>query len=87
MKPITPYQRLLGEIRNFCFKLMHLEKREMWYYTRESLKNQTFHLGELCERTAAADQLGYEVILIAKEGELRVFYRKKLPEIPYRWRL
>lgn len=36
-KPKTPYQRLLEDIREWCWKLQNLNKREMWTYPKGCL--------------------------------------------------
>lgn len=84
MKQLNPYLRLLSEIRKFCHDLKFRETREMFNVPTKDGK--TYSLEDVKQRTAAAEQLGYEVILEAKEAGLIIKYRKKLPEIPFNWR-
>ena len=84
MARINPYQRLLNEVREFCRKIKYPHKKLMWYYPKAKL-NSSWSLGDLYERTKAADQIGYDVKLEAKDDGLRVLYVKKLPSIPYSW--
>lgn len=58
----------------------------MWIWTPEAIKEDK-SLSELYQRTYAANQLGYNVLIEANEGgNLEVKYRKKQPIIPYQWR-
>lgn len=82
----NPYQMLLEEIQKFCFNIEWPHKVFMWGYTKASLSTSSYRLDGLAERVQAGNQLGYEVVLeIGSDGQLNVFYRKKI-EIPYHWR-
>jgi hypothetical protein len=48
----------------------------MWHYPKAKL-NDGWPLGGLYERVAAADQLGYDVVLSVAEEGLRVHYQKR----------
>ncbi len=85
MKRKNPYQMLLEEIIQFCRKLQFPHEREMFYYPKDKLPGN-FRLDDLSERTKAADQLGYDVVLKAEDKGLIVYYRKKAPDVPYRWK-
>ena len=50
----------------------------MWQYPKDRLR-EGWPLWELYERTKAAEQLGYDVILVAADHALVVKYRKHVP--------
>ncbi len=83
-KRINPYSALLNEIKEFVSKLKYPHTKLMWRYPKEKL-SASWNLVDLYERTASAEQLGYDVILTAKDDGLNVTYRKKMPSIPYYW--
>lgn len=84
-KPVTPYQRLLDEIKDFCSKIEYPHTKEMFLYPKSGLNTKTFYLYDLAERTAAANQIGYEVVLTVTDAGLSVKYRKKIP-VPWGWK-
>jgi hypothetical protein len=85
-KPITPYQRLLTEFREFASKIYYPHTKTMWVYPKGKL-GERWNLYDLAERTAAAEQLGYDVVLkYVNDGDnpgLCVQYRKKPPLRPW----
>lgn len=83
-KPINPYMTLLSDIKEFCRKLKFAHRRVMWVYPKAKLGGE-WNLKELWDRTAAAAQLDYEVILKATDDGLVVEYRKII-ETPWQWR-
>ncbi len=86
-KKKNPYQHLLEEIQHFCVKLVNLQTLSMWQYPKGKLDQPGgWGLLGLWDRTAAASQLGYEVVLVAHEDGLLVKYRKRVPEVPFSWR-
>lgn len=82
---INPYTRLLSQIKEYVHKVKHRRRKIMWRYPKNKL-NDTWSLKDLYERTKAAEQLGYEVKLIASDDGLEVFYQKEIPEIPNGWK-
>ena len=84
-KPKTPYQRLLDDIKDFCSKVRFRHEAGLFWYRKDKLR-AGHSLDDLYERVAAAEQLGYEVYLVAKDDGLHARYRKKAPEVPYGWR-
>ena len=87
MKPVNPYTRLLNEIKDFCFKLKTRKVRPAFFIKRNSLKTNTYTLEDVYQRARAADDIGYEMIVIADDDGLRFKYREKLPRIPIYWEL
>lgn len=85
MKRVNPYTRLLSEVQKHLYSIMYRHRKTMWRYAKEQL-NQTWRLNGLWERVAAAEQLGYDVVLEAKEDGLHVVYVKKIPDTPFEWR-
>lgn len=81
-KVVTPYARLLEEIQDFGRKVRYPHTVTMWNYPKANLSS-SWRLDDLWERTQAAEQLGYEVNLVANDEGLRVVYRKKAPPIPW----
>ena len=85
MKQKNPYQRLLDEIMEWCQKVIYRHEVTMWVYPKNRLV-EGWELHTLYERTKAAEQLGYDVILVATDEGLRVSYKKQIPFIPIEWR-
>jgi len=83
-KPITPYERLLDNTREFRVSVEFAHRVRVWSYPKAKLKDG-WRLDDLFERVGAADQLGYDVVLLAKEEGLIVEYRKrpKLDVLPW----
>jgi len=81
-KPITPYQRLLGDAQNFANSVALRGKKQMWHYPANRL-HEHWNLRDLAQRVAAADQLGYDVQIVNQEDGLYVYYVKKLPVRPW----
>lgn len=86
-KKKNPYQMLLDRIREFISDVRYRHKVSMWHYEKKFIEEEEHDLEDLYERTAAAEQLGYEVHLEAKEGGLFVYYVKNPPfdEMPPEW--
>lgn len=84
MKQKNPYQRLLDDIKEWCQKIRLRHEVVMWFYPKDRL-DEGWALRDLYERTRAAEQLEYEIIIVADDRGLHVRYRKKLPAIPYAW--
>lgn len=83
-KPITPYQRLLDDIKKWCSDVAYRHRVKMWTYQKARL-SEGWELATLNQRVAAAGQLGYEVILESDDSGLHVLYRKKAPDVPLYW--
>jgi len=82
-KRLNPYQRLFETMATYCRKVEFRHHVLMLHYPRDEInKGSAWKLRGLYERTLAADQLGYDVVLRAQEDRLQVLYVKKLPEIP-----
>ena len=81
---MSPYTTLLNEIKEFCRKLRYPHEETMFLYPKSDL-SKNWSLSDLYERTKAAEQLGYDVIVQAHEKGLSVIYRKRNPTIPYMW--
>jgi hypothetical protein len=84
-KTVTPYQRLLEDARDFARKVKYRHRTTMWLYDKAKL-GTGWSLVDLYERTAAAEQLGYDVVLEANENGLLVKYVKKVPETPWEFK-
>jgi len=81
-KPVTPYQRLKATFCKFADEVQYRTEKLMWLYPKAKL-GTAWMLADLAERVAAADQLGFEVLLRNTDGDLRVIYRKKAPDRPW----
>ena len=53
--------------------------------TRQCLRDRGWKLLDLYERTKAAEQLGYDVQIVAGDDGLSVYYKKKVPDVPCAW--
>lgn len=72
-KPVNPYSALLDRAQKFRSRVMNPVKNGMWTYPKNRLA-EGWALSELYERTAAANQLGYDVKLEATDAGLEVKY-------------
>ena len=81
-KIITPYQHLLEEYQEYVRKVGTYQRTLMFTCS----KNGSYSIEDIFERTEAAHQLGYEVILKANLDKLEIWYQKKRPEAPRRFR-
>ena len=64
---------------------MYRKKVGMWHYPKDKL-SEGWTLTDVYERVAAAEQLGYDVVLKAPKKGLEVEYIEKIPSIPYRFK-
>lgn len=78
-KPITPYARLLTAFRKFFDEVRYPRTRLMWKYPKDRLA-EGWNLEHLSQRVAAAEQLGFEVVMKNTNGDLEVLYRTKRPD-------
>jgi hypothetical protein len=76
----TPYQVLQEIGRDYANAVTYPRTRLMWRYTDKDF------LPDLNQRIQAANQLGYEVVLEVKDGQIHVYYQKKRPERPFEFR-
>lgn len=74
------YRNLLERAQKYANEVYHvLQTRTiMFRYPKESITNSSWNLKDLYERTLAAQQLGYRVILTVDDKGLLVEYEKKL---------
>ena len=79
---MNPYTRLQGEAREWAVSVVHPERRVMWRYPKDKLA-LSWPLDELQQRVVAANQLGWDVVLVADDGGLLVQYRKRHDSPPW----
>lgn len=84
MKRKNPYQMLMEEVQDYLRKIKYRKRKEMWFFPKDKLAD-SWSMQDTYERVAAADQLGYDVILKATKKGLEVEYVKKIPTVPYRF--
>lgn len=84
MKPITPYTRLLSQVKQWVHSATYRHTTAMFMFPKAKL-GIGWSVLDLYERTKAADQLGYDVIVKAADDGLHVQYIKRVPPIPYEW--
>ena len=80
---ISPYTRLKKIALEWAVEALYPSTRTMWCYPKNRLQTESWCLTTLYERTAAAEQLGYDVKLKATDNGLEVRYVKKVPELPW----
>lgn len=80
----NPYEMLLEEIKLFLNKIYYRKNIFMWRYPKESL-SQGWNLEKLSWKVEAAEELGYEVLLQSDDDDLKVVYREKIPDRPWRF--
>lgn len=81
-KPKNPYNELHRRFSEWVNKAICRTRITMWHYPKSKL-NETWTLGSLYERVAAAEQIGFEVHLTATEEGLHVTYVAKVPSRPW----
>jgi hypothetical protein len=79
---INPYVALRDKCARWARDVLYPRRVEMFTYPRNKLQIG-WNLVELYERTRAADQLGYDVVLSTTTETLVVTYRKRPPTPPY----
>lgn len=78
---VNPYTALLERAKQFATAVKHPRRKLMWRYPSNRMK-EAWTLGDLAERTRAADQLGYDVRLEWTDEGLNVFYVERVA-IPF----
>jgi hypothetical protein len=81
-KPVTPYARLLQSFKEYARAVEYRQRVTMWLYPMEKL-SERWNLLDLYERTKAAEQLGYDVLVSAEDEGIVVRYIKKIPSRPW----
>ncbi len=82
-KPITPYARLLLDVRKFAGCVKYATRKTLWTYPKDRLSDG-WALSDLYQRAKAADRLGWDIHLVPEDDGLRVEYRKR-PDVPRDW--
>lgn|GEM_PF-6513971 len=82
-KRFNPYTALKQTFTEYVNAVEFARRKNMWFYPKDKLSSATWSLSDLWERTAAAEQLGYDVVLTASDKGLIVTYRKKHPDRPW----
>ena len=82
-KPITPYKRLLDEIIEYERVTLWPRKENMFFIAKARL-NAGHMLLDVYERTLAANQLGYDVKIDAREDGLHFIYTKRFSDHQFR---
>ena len=74
------HKRLRQQAEEYAREIYHtLNNRiNMFHYPKSGINTSSWNLRDLYERTQAAQQLGYEVILSTTDDGLFVKYQKKL---------
>ena len=84
MKRVNPYRRLQQIAMEYASQVDWPEKKAMFLIPIAKVRNQTaFSFLDIYERTKAAEQLGYRVVIEARDDGLSFQYIKKPPKIPY----
>lgn len=74
------HRALLEHAQTYANKIYQVlnSRIEMFHYPKDSMKTSSWSLVDLVERTLAAQQLGYRVVLTVQDKGLVVEYEKKL---------
>ena len=83
-KRTNPYEMVLKEATQLAFEVEHPIHKPMFFFPTEKL-NSGWTLGDVYQRTLAASQLGFDVVIAAHDGGLEIKYRKK-PTISWRFK-
>ena len=82
MNRISPYTRLLRKLSGWVGACLTRKRVGMWHYPKDKLSHATYELLGLWERVAAAEQLGWDVHLLARPDGLHVEYVERVPPCP-----
>lgn len=80
--PENPYNRLKERFREYVEDCEYRHTRTMFTLTKNVLSGP-LNLTDVYERTMAADQLGYDVVLSCNKDGMTIQYKKKIPDIPW----
>ena len=74
------YRNLLEQAQKYAQDIYHIQntRTEMFYYPKDSMKTSAWNLADLVERTRAAQQLGYRVVLTVTDKGLVAEYEKQM---------
>jgi hypothetical protein len=75
----NPYTLLRDHFRRWASGVVYPERRTMWVYPKARLDANVWSLLAVWERTAAAKQVGFEVVLFADDDGLHLQYVKERP--------
>lgn len=83
MKRQNPYSMLMERFAAFARKTQLKQACTMWSYPKDQIDNgAAWGMSQLRERVIAARQLGKDVEIIEKNGDLIVQYVNQRPEYP-----
>lgn len=77
------YQLLKEIARTFANNVKYRHTALMFELSKDDIKSSGYSLLELYERTLAAQQLGYDVVLSVENDRLKIKYVKQPPPIPF----
>lgn len=77
MSRVNPYTSLLRVAQQFAFDVKNRTVKSMFFYPAARL-GDGWSLIDLKERVAAADQLGWDVLMKVREDGLHVEYHKRV---------
>lgn len=78
-KPIMSYQRLLLIGHKFANSIKWRNKANMFWYSAEKMRGGTgYRLDDVYQRVLAAQDLGYEVMIIADSSGMQLKYIEKI---------
>jgi hypothetical protein len=81
-KIMNPYEQLRASCKTWANHVLRPCTVAMLFYNKKNL-SVGFTLDDLYERVKAADQLGYDVKLLALDNGLHVRYVKRPPAAPW----
>ena len=79
----TPYSRLLNKIKKFSEELKLAHTANMFAISKQDL-GKSYGFQDIWERTMAAQQIGYEVVIKADLEGIHINYRKTV-SVPTMW--
>jgi hypothetical protein len=80
-KPVTPYQRLIGRVQEWVFSVKYPHRPSMFSIPKAQIGG-SFTLTDVYERAQAANQLGYDVVVLVDAAGALVFQYRKRPGEP-----
>lgn len=79
---LNPYERLKQIGREYADAVKYRHTANMFSLSKKEIDENNYSLREIYQRTAAAQQIGYEVHLVIRNDVLFIEYVQSPPQMP-----
>lgn len=76
---VNPYERLKEQFKKYVDSCEYRKSNTMFVLN----KNGSYSMSDIYERILAANQLGHDVQLFAKDGQITIKYIENIPRRPW----